>query len=118
MECRLDERAGASGEGLPLREEAEVCENLRTASVAEPAGTMTICGEASWPWHPWSPQPHSSSEAAEDPPSWSGNSPGKPRHGESERTLARLLRRLLERLLDLFSKVSLSMAASEAMPLR
>ena len=25
-----------------------------------------------------SPQPHSSSEAAEDPPSWSGNSPGKP----------------------------------------
>ena len=29
VECRLDERAGgASGEGLPLREEAEVCENL------------------------------------------------------------------------------------------
>ena len=28
MECRLDERAGASGEGLPLWEEAEVCENL------------------------------------------------------------------------------------------
>ena len=30
---------------------------LRTASVAEPAGTMTICGEASWPWHPWSSGP-------------------------------------------------------------
>jgi len=37
---------------------APICpRRLRTASVAEPAGTMTICGEASWPWHPWSSGP-------------------------------------------------------------